>query len=101
MLGAPTEFGNRMLLQELPHQARRFFGEWPLHVIPPELAPGEVAFPPVRIIASFTSGPVRKMNLSSLVAIWFQHEEFPIPDDAGRAALVAMDWDRLAFDYET
>ena len=102
MLGGPTEFGNRMQLQALPHEARRLFGEWPVHVIPPELSPGDIAFPAVRIIASFTSGPTRpEMHLSSLVAVWFQHEQFPVPGDAARAALVAMDWERLALDYET
>ena len=102
MLGGPTEFGNRMLLEGLPHEARRLFGEWPVHVIPPDLSPGEIAFPPVRLIASFISGPTRReMHLSSLVAVWFQHEQFPVPGHAARAALVAMDWERLALDYET
>ena len=47
--------------------------------------------------------PVRdsSKHLSVLVVVWFQREQLPVPDEAGRAALEAVDWERLALDYET
>jgi hypothetical protein len=45
--------------------------------------------------------PVRaEMDLSSLLIIWFQEEPFPVPDEAISAQLRALDWNRLAADYE-
>jgi hypothetical protein len=56
----------------------------------------------VRVTAFFTSLPMRReMHLSSLVVTWFQWGQFPVPDEAGRAALEVVDWERLALDYET
>jgi hypothetical protein len=60
-----------------------------------------VDYPPVRITARFTSLPIRQdMDLSSLVAIWFQEEQLPVPDDAARLELQGIDWESLAADYQ-
>jgi hypothetical protein len=40
------------------------------------------------------------MDLSSLVAIWFQEEQLPVPDDAARLELQGIDWESLAADYQ-
>jgi hypothetical protein len=103
MVRTPSEECNEDMLEGIPHKVARYFGDgWPIHVVQPVRQPGEIDYPPVRVIAFFTSLPMqREMHLSSLVMVWFQREQFPVPDDAGRAALEAVDWERLALDYET
>ena len=100
---SPSEDCNEEVLERIPHEVARYFGDgWPSHVVRPVRRPGEIDYPPVRVTAFFTSLPMRpEMHLSSLVVVWFQREQFPVPDEAGRAALEAVDWERLALDYET
>jgi hypothetical protein len=90
-----------MMLKVASQAADRHFGKWPLHLIQPIRQAGEVDYPPVRITARFTSLPIRQdMDLSSLVAIWFQEEQLPVPDDAARLELQGIDWESLAADYQ-
>jgi hypothetical protein len=99
----PSEECNQDMLDVVQHEATRYFGGgWPVHVIQPARECGEIDHPPVRVTAFLTSSPMRnEMHLSSLVVVWFQGQQFPVPDEAGRAALEAVNWERLALDYET
>jgi hypothetical protein len=99
----PSESCNEHMLEIVRNEATRYFGEgWPVQVIEPGPMSGEIDFPPVRITAFLTSRPMHHhMHLSSLVVIWFQDRSLPIPDEAGLRALEALDWERLALDYET
>ena len=103
MVRSPSEECNEETLERIPHEVARYFGDgWPIHVVQPARRPGEIDYPPVRVTALFTSSPMRdEMHLSSLVVVWFQREQLPLPDEVGRAALEAVDWERLALDYET
>ena len=102
MVRTPSEGCNERMLEVVRTEAVRIFGDWPVHLILPVRRPGEIDYPPVRVTAFFTSLPMRdEMHLSSLIAVWFQQDQVPLPDEAGRAALEAMDWDRHALDYET
>ncbi len=99
---SPSEDCNEDMLEGIPHKVARYFGDgWPIHIVQPARRPGEIDYPPVRVTAFFTSLPMLcEMHLSSLVVVWFQREQFPVPDNAGRAALAAIDWEQLALDYE-
>ena len=99
----PSEECNEDMLESVQHEAVRYFGGgWPVHVIQPARALGEIDYPPVRVTAFLTSLPMREeMHLSSLVLVWFQDRQFPIPEEATSTALEAIDWERLALDYET
>ena len=103
MIRTPSEDCNEAMLDAIGHNADRYFGEgWPIHIVRPVHQPGTIDYPPVRVVAFFTSLPIQQdMHLSSLVLVWFQREQSPIPDKAGRAALEAVNWEQLAFDYET
>jgi hypothetical protein len=103
MVRTPSEDCNEDMLEGIQHKVDRHFGNgWPIHIVRPVRQPGEIDFPPVRVMAFFTSHPMQEeMHLSSLVLVWFQREQFPVPDEAGRAALKSVDWERLALDYET
>lgn len=91
------------MLNVVRHEAARLYGnQWPVHIVQPVRQPGEIDYPLVRVTAFFTSLPMRdEMHLSSLVVVWFQREQSPVPDETGRAALDGLDWERLALDYET
>jgi hypothetical protein len=103
MIRTPSEVCNERMLEVVRHEAAQYFGDlWPVHIVQPVRPPDEIDYPPVRVTAFFTSLPIRpEMHLSSLVVVWFQREQFPVPDEGGRAALEAVDWGRLALDYET
>ena len=103
MIRSPSEDCNAYMLERLQHEAARLYGDqWPVHIIPPLREPGEIDYPRVRVTAFFTSLPMHdEMHLSSLVVVWFQREQSPVPDEAGKAALESLDWERLALDYET
>jgi hypothetical protein len=98
-----SEDCNAHMLDVVRHEAARQYGDhWPVHVVPPLRQPGEIDYPRVRVTAFFTSLPIRdEMHLSSLVVVWFQREQTPVPDEAGRSAIAQLDWERLALDYET
>ena len=99
----PSENCNAHMLDGVRHEAARLYGDqWPVHIAQPLRQPGEIDYPRVRITAFFKSLPIRdEMHLSSLVVVWFQREQSPVPDEAGRAALEGLDWELLALDYET
>ena len=103
MVRSPSERCNEYMLDGIPRKVSRYFGDgWPIHVAHPLRQPGEIDYPPVRIIAFVTSMPmIPEMHLSSLVVVWFQQKRYPVPDKLGRAALDVLDWERLAIDYET
>jgi hypothetical protein len=103
MIRTPSEDCNAEMLEGISHKVRRYFGDgWPIHIVQPVRSPDEIDYPPVRVMAFFTSLPMRpEMHLSSLVVVWFQRGQFPVPDEAPRAALMTVDWERLALDYET
>ena len=98
----PSEDCNEYMLNVVRYEAaRQYGGQWPIHVVPPARDPGEIDYPQVRVTAFLTSLPIRdEMHLSSLVVVWFQREQWPVPDEAGRAAVIWLDWERLALDYE-
>jgi hypothetical protein len=99
----PSEECNAHMLGGVRREAARHFGDnCPVHIVQPIRRPGEIDYPRVRITAYLTSLPMRdEMHLSSLVVVWFQREQWPVPDEAGRAALEGLDWERLAHDYVT
>ena len=98
----PSERCNEIMLESVRREAKRFFGEWPVHVIQPVRNQGAIDYPRVRITAFFTSSPMQpEMHLSSLVIVWFQDLHWPVPDDGAHATLMSVDWERLALDYET
>ena len=93
---------NEIMLDHVRREATRYFGQWSVHILQPAREPGEIEYPPVRITAFFTPLPMdNQMHLSSLVVIWFQRQPLRVPDEAGRATIEALDWERLAIDYET
>lgn len=90
------------MLESVEREAKDLFGEWPVHVIPVVRGQDETDFPRVRITAFFTSMPMQpEMHLSSLIVVWFQRSQWPVPDEGSKAALMSLDWERLALDYET
>jgi hypothetical protein len=90
------------MLAWVRHEAKRLFGDWPLHVLPPTRPPDVIDFPRVRFTALFRSFPVRQdMHQSALVIVWFQEQQFPALNEASLAALQAVEWERLAVDFET
>jgi hypothetical protein len=95
-----SEECNAMMLGVIDIEARQYFQDWPLHVIQPHRAPGEVDYPPVRFMALLTSSPIREMHVSALVVAWFQNQPWPVPNDEARRALESLEWERLAVDYE-
>lgn len=99
MVRTPSEHCNEAMLVSVKNEAKRLFGEWPIHVIEPTRGADAIDYPRIRITAFFTSLPVFDESLSSLVVVWFQEMQSPIPDDAGKLALMGVDWDRLAVDY--
>lgn len=103
MVRTPSEDCNAHMLDVVRREAgRQYGGQWPIHIIQPVHQPGEIDYPRVRVTAFLTSLPMRdEMHLSSLVVVWFQRGQSPIPDEAGRAALEGLDWEKLALDYET
>jgi hypothetical protein len=97
----PSEDCNRHMLQGAEREAKRVFGDWPVHVLQPAREAGVVDFPGKRFTAFFTSLPMNQdMHVSSLVLIWFQHDQFPPMNEATLAAVRSVDWARLAVDYE-
>lgn len=99
MIRTPSERCNEAMLSSAKYQANRLFGEWPIHIIEPTRAAGVIDFPRIRVTAFFTSMPVFDESLSSLVIVWFQEMQSPIPDDSGKLGIMGVDWDRLAVDY--
>jgi hypothetical protein len=102
MVRTPSERCNEIMLASVEREAKRFFGEWPVHVIQPVRRQGEIDYPRVRITAFFTSMPMQpEMHLSSLVVVWFQDSQSPVPGEGAKASLMGIEWERLALDYET
>jgi len=102
MIRTPSENCNEDMLAIAKREATRFFGDWPIHVIQPDRQQGVIDYPRVRVTAFFTSLPVRNdMHLSSLVVVWFQNVQLPTPNEDAKKALMSIEWDRLALDYET
>jgi hypothetical protein len=99
----PSESNNARMLNVVRNEGARQYGsQWPTHIVQPVRRLGEIGYPRVRISGFFTSLPMRnEMHLSSLVVTWFQQEQAPVPDEAGRAALEGLEWEGLALDYET
>jgi len=98
----PSEECNQHLLKVIRRDAVRVFGELlPVQIIEPVRRPDSIDYPPFRVIAAFTSSPMREeMHLSGLIVAWFQDEPAPVPDAAGRTAISALDWEGLSRDYE-
>jgi hypothetical protein len=90
------------MLRTVSREAVEFFGTGlPVKILSPISQPRSIDYPPIRITAEFASLPMREeMHLSGLIVIWFQNEQFPIPDAAGRAAISSLDWEQLSHDYE-
>jgi len=103
LVRTPSEDCNAHMLDVVRQEAARYFGDqWPVHIVQPARRSGEIDYPRVRLTAFLTSLPMRdEMHLSSLVVVWFQREQWPVPDEAGRVALEGLDWEQLALDYET
>jgi hypothetical protein len=97
-----SEECNQEMLRVVRSEAKRVFGDWPVHVLEPARPDGVVDYPKVRFIGFFTSLPMTEpMHLSSLVIVWFQGAQWPAMSDETFAAVKAVDWERLARDYET
>ena len=63
--------------------------------------PASLDYPPVRIVAYFTSSPIREVTFeSTLVLAWFQERTFPLVDESNGQRLTELDWDALARDAE-
>ena len=102
MVRTPSERCNEIMLDSVQREAKRLFGELPVHVIQPVLRQDVIDYPRVRITAFFTSLPMQpEMHLSSLIIVWFQDLQWPIPDEGAKASLIGIEWERLALDYET
>jgi hypothetical protein len=97
-----SEESNAIMLDSAQFDAAKYFGKrWPLQVVKPIRQPDVVDYPPVRVSAFLRSFPVQhEMDLSSLVVVWFQDHLYPVPDEASRAALASLDWERHAVDWE-
>ena len=97
----PGEFANKAEIDLINHEARRLFGECPVHVLAPMPVPASLDYPPVRIVAYFTSSPIREVTFeSTLVLAWFQERTFPLVDESNGQRLTELDWDALARDAE-
>lgn len=113
--GLPTREKNQRLLEALREQARRLLPGVEPYLIAPRETPitwrGQEKYPfgdPARLpavacIAHFrSSSPARdpKLDLSELVVVWLQ-EEFAFPiDPQVLEHLLALDWERLAGEWE-
>src|ERR1051326_2234820 len=61
----PSEDCNRHLIDVIRREAVQVFGELPVQIIDPVRRPGSIDYPPIRIIAEFTSSPMQEeMHLS-------------------------------------
>jgi hypothetical protein len=97
----PSENANSHMIDGVRSEAKRVFGDWPVHVLTPARDPGAIDYPGVRFTGFFTSLPMREeMHLSSLVLVWFRDQQSPALNDASLQALQAIEWERLAVDYE-
>jgi hypothetical protein len=97
----PSEECDRYMLQGVEREAKRVFGDWPVHILQPARTAGVVDFPRKRFTAFFTSLPMKQdMHVSSLVLAWFQDDQFPPMNEATLSAVRSLDWERLAVDYE-
>ncbi len=114
--GLPTRQMNQRQLESLRERARRLFSGVGPYLVPPREKPidwsrkgekypfGEPAMlPSVACIARFHSfKPARnpEMDGSMLVVVWLQ-DDFALPiDPQVLEHLQALDWDRLAGDFE-
>ena len=113
--GLPTREKNQRILESLREQARRRLPSVEPYLVPPRETPikwhrpekypfGDPArLPSVACIAHFrSSSPARDRNLdySELVVVWLQ-EEFAFPIDPHVLEhLLALDWERLAGEWE-
>jgi len=113
--GLPTREKNQRLLESLRERARRLLPQVEPYLVPPRETPikwprpekypfGDPArLPSVVCIAHFrSSSPARdpKLDYSELVVVWLQ-EEFAFPiDPQVLEHLLALDWERLAGEWE-
>jgi hypothetical protein len=113
--GLPTREKNQHLLESLREQARRLLPQVEPYLVPPRETPipwrraekypfGDPArLPSVACIAHFrSSSPARtpQLDYSELVVVWLQ-EEFAFPiDPLVLEHLLALDWERLAGEWE-
>jgi len=103
-------------LDVLPQRYRAIFGEFPVHVLSPNIErietkspmsmPGtmQLAFlPKVEIAAFFFSYPPVKnqeMHFSGLIVVWHQDSWEQIPTEESKRKLAEINWDSLARDFE-
>jgi hypothetical protein len=113
--GLPTREKNQLQLESLRERARRLLPGVEPYLVPPRETPikwpreekypfGDPArLPPVTCIAHFrSSSPARdpQLDYSELVVVWLQDEfAFPI-DPQVLEHLLALDWERLAGEWE-
>lgn len=108
--GYPIARFNDRTIAGLPARAGVILGDAPVTLIEPvrriessvrsgPFGPPEY-LPACWIAAEFTSTAIRDpTDASHLIVIWFQEHPFPVPSDAARRRLEALDWETVATDY--
>ena len=85
-------------------EARKFFGELPVILVPPVINrdnPDQPHLPMYRFISEFSSAAVSSdMDWSTAIVMWHQNTQFPIISDDVRSAFAEIDWDGLAVDHK-
>ena len=92
----------RNFIRVAEREGRKFFGDHPVIVVPPNINrddPDHPHLPLYRFIGEYTSDPIDETeHWSTAIVIWYQNAQFPVIGDDARAAFTGIDWDAVAAD---
>jgi hypothetical protein len=96
----PGEQANKAMFDSLFEEARRVFGDVPVHVLSPPKAASD-DYPKIRVSGYFKSPAIREVTwCSHLILAWFQESACPLVDASNMRRLSEVEWDSLARDCE-
>jgi len=85
-------------------EARKFFGEFPVILVPPVINrdnPDLPQLPMYRFISEFSSDSISNdMDYSTAIIMWYQNTQFPVIADEIQTTFAEIDWDGLAADQK-
>lgn len=100
LIRTPSERTNQLMLSIISDDAIRMFGDFPVHILHPQESGATVDYPPIRFSGRFSSSPISSgCDLSSLIVIWFQRDQWPV-DHSACEALETLEWENLASDRD-
>ena len=92
----------RNFIRVAENEGRKFFGDQPVIVVPPEINrddPDRPSLPPYRFIGEFSSSPLDDSNdWSTAIVVWYQNSPFPVIGDDALPAFRGIDWGVSAAD---